>query len=99
MTLYGCNTESIINKITKRRKVKKSVGNRAQLQCDGTYAEDSFHIWAQKMIPYSLTVDMRVRQYSSLLAAGFCVGVAHKGLTHSTSLLQAGLCCHIVSEL
>jgi hypothetical protein len=54
---------------------------RARLQCDGTCAEDNFRVWAERKSPYSLTADMRSRQFSLLLAAAFCVGVARNGLT------------------
>jgi hypothetical protein len=56
-----------------KKSKEKSARSRTRLECDGTYAEDSFHIWAEQTSPYSLTADMRVRQFSSLLAAGFCV--------------------------
>jgi hypothetical protein len=45
-----------------------------------------FCVWAERTSPYYLTVGMRGRQFSSLLAASFCVEVARNGLTHSAVL-------------
>jgi hypothetical protein len=62
--------------------------NRAQLQCDGTCAEDKFHVWEGQTSPYSLTAGMRGRQFSSLLTASFCIGVARNRLTQSAALFS-----------
>jgi hypothetical protein len=60
----------------------------AQLHCNGTCAEDSFYVWVEQMSPYFLTADMRRRQFSLLLTAGFYIGVAHKGHIHSAALFS-----------
>jgi hypothetical protein len=51
-----------------------------QLHCDGTCAEENFHVWVEQMSPYFLTANMRVRQFILLLTAGFCIGVALTGI-------------------
>jgi hypothetical protein len=38
--------------------------------------------------PHSLTIDMRGRQFGSLMAAGFCIGVPRNRLTHYTVLFS-----------
>jgi hypothetical protein len=45
-----------------------------------------FYERADRTSPYSLTADMRDGQFSSLLAAGFCVGVACTRLTRASVL-------------
>jgi hypothetical protein len=71
-----------------------------------THAQKTiFFQWVELTSPYSLTKCMRSRQFNSLLAAGFCVGLARNGLTQSAVLFsiiflpRAGLCHHIVIEL
>lgn len=58
----------------------------ARLQCDGKCAESNFYAWVERTSPYPLTGDMRGGQFSLLLAAGLCFGVARSGLTHYTFL-------------
>jgi hypothetical protein len=45
-----------------------------------------FKVQVEQTSQYSLTADMSATQFSLLLAACFCIGVAHNGLTHSTVL-------------
>jgi hypothetical protein len=45
------------------------------------HAQTTFCVWVERTNPYFLTADMRGREFSSLMAAGFCVGVAHNGIT------------------
>jgi hypothetical protein len=78
---------------------------RAQLQCDGTLTGDNFCVWAWWTSSYSLTVNMRSRQFRLLLAARFCIGVACNRLTHSVILFllhfhpSTGLRHHIAIKL
>lgn len=74
---------------------------RTQLQCDGINTEGNFCVQAERVSPHSLTTDKRHIQFSLLLAAGFCLAVAHNKLTNSNvlsfltflpSFLPRGLC-------
>jgi hypothetical protein len=49
-------------------------------------AGDNFYVWVKRTSPYYLSTDTRVKQFSSLLAACFWVGVARNGRTLSVVL-------------